>query len=179
LGGWSASEFVKPRAWRQLGSTALLGSPTRRRTLPCWPWHLPIADRPLLHDCIPHKAHGERQVSHSVRQRTRGTPRAAWRRGRVARPLKGQRCSFGRQPSLAPPTRRMWAGVGQVLSPATPAPRTTMKGQILCHGAGAERDTRGPEATPASSPKAAARYSRPPTVQKLPGSPPTRRSFLY
>jgi hypothetical protein len=101
-----------------------LGATTRRLTMPCWPWHLPLADRPLLHDGMPHRAHCERQVSHYVRKRPQGTPRAAWERGRVARPLKGQRCSCGRQPSLAPSTRRMWAGVGQVLSPATPAQRT-------------------------------------------------------
>jgi hypothetical protein len=62
-------------------------------------------------------------------------PRAASGRGRVARPLQGQRGSYGRHPLLTPPTRRMWAAVGQVTSPATPAPRMTMKAQTLCQRA--------------------------------------------
>jgi len=94
------------------------------------------------------EAHFERQVSHYVRQRPEGNPRAAWGRGRVARPLKGQRCSCGRQPSLAPPTRRL--GAGQVMSPPPPGQRMTMKEQILCHCAGTDRENSALEATPAS-----------------------------
>ena len=68
-------------------------------------------------------------------------PRAAWGKGRVPRPLQGQRGSCGRQPSLAPPTRRMWAGVGQVTSPATPAPTHDHEGanfMPLCRAVGKE-----------------------------------------
>jgi hypothetical protein len=178
--GWSASEFVKPRAWRQLGPTALLGSTTRRLTSPCWHWDLPISDRPLLHDCMPHRAHFERQVSHYVRRRIQGTP---------AQPGEGEEKS--RTPpegparqlwpaTLAGPSHEVYVGgrrPGDIPWPAA-AQYITMKEQTLCHCAGTDRDNRGPEATPASCPNAAARCSRPHAVQKLPGSPPTRRSFL-
>src|SRR5262245_7834405 len=52
----------------------------------CWPCPLPIPDRPLLHDGMPHRTHVERQVSHYGQKRPQA-PRAAWGRGSVARPL--------------------------------------------------------------------------------------------
>jgi hypothetical protein len=135
---WPYPPFWEVRPW--------LVSTTRRLTMPCWPWPLPIADRPLRPECMPPRAHCERQVSHSGRQRPQGRPRAAWGRGRVARPLQGQRGSCGRQPSLAPPTRRMWAGVGKVTSPAYTRPTHDYKDanfMPLCRNGPRQQRARG------------------------------------
>lgn len=72
---------------------------------------------------------------------------------------KGQRGSCGRQPSLASLTQRMRVAGSEARVPATPAPRTRINKQILCHSVEAGRD---------GQPRSHA-------VQKLPGHPPTRR----
>ena len=78
------------------------------------------------------------------------SPEQPGKRKACGHPLKAQRCSFGRQPSLGP--RRMREAVGETVALATPAPCLSRKGQILCHYAGADRDDRATEATPVSYP---------------------------
>ena len=78
------------------------------------------------------------------------SPEQPGKRKACGHSLKAQRCSFGRQPSLGP--RRMRWAVGETVALATPAPCLSRKGQILCHYAGADRDDRATEATPASYP---------------------------
>ena len=91
--------------------------------------------------------HFERRVSHSARNRAE--VRQEWGgQGTGGHPLKGQRCSFGRQPSLGP-RRRRWA-VGEAVSLATPALCMSRQKQTLCHSAAVGRDDRATEATPAS-----------------------------
>src|SRR5438093_13745358 len=46
----------------------------------------------------------------------------------------------------------MREAVGETVALATPAPCLSRKGQTLCHYAGADRDARATEATPASYP---------------------------
>jgi hypothetical protein len=91
--------------------------------------------------------HFERRVSHSARNRAEG--RQEWGgQGTGGHPLKGQRCSFGRQPSLGP--RRMRWAVGEAVSLATPALCMSRQEQTLCHSAEVGRDDSATEATPAS-----------------------------
>jgi hypothetical protein len=74
--------------------------------------------------------HFERRVSHS--ERNRAEDRQEWGgQGTGGHPLKGQRCSFGRQPSLGP--RRMRWAVGEAISLATPALCMSRQEQTLCH----------------------------------------------
>ena len=119
--GWSASEFVKPRAWRQLGPPALLGSTTRRLTRPCWHWDLPLSDRPLLHDCMPHRAHCERQVSHVERERTQSPP-SSLGKGKSRPPLAGPARQLW-PATLAGPAHEAYVGgrrLGESTCPARP-----------------------------------------------------------